>query len=293
VLAGSRSRALAACVAVVCHVVLAPGRAHAQTTDVTTEGMVIDVEKDDLVVDVGLRAGAAEGAVVEIWRPLRLKHPVTGKIIVDRFLIGRLRLTQVRPNLSLAKPEGTLSRPAEKGDVVVLARAATPTPTPTPTSTTPPSTDDETRALSQLFDTLRGTDVVTRIRAYETYIGQRPQGPYARVLWEESQELHKLLTPSEASVPAARKSTDVSAWAEPIEHVVAGEPLRIAIGLVGDASGAVLHTRKVGNPTYSSEPMTKVGTEYWAATRDASTRSPSSAPRSRTSPTSPWSLAIT
>jgi TonB family protein len=35
------------------------------------------VEADDLVVDLGSSRGAVHNDVVETWRPLRLKHPVT------------------------------------------------------------------------------------------------------------------------------------------------------------------------------------------------------------------------
>jgi hypothetical protein len=258
----------------VCLVVLAPARARSQTTDAAIEATVVDVEKDDLVLDLGTRTGAADGAIVEIWRPLRLKHPVTGKIIVDRFVIGALRLTQVRPNLSLAKPEGVLSRPAEKGDVVVLAGAPAVAKAPSPAaaaSLTATPTDDDARAVSDLFDTLRGADVVTRIHAYEKYIGERPHGPYTRVLSEEARELRKLVAPREAGAATRREQlADLSASTAPIDRVVAGEPLRIAMALRGPASGAVLHTRTMGDPTYSSEPMAKAGAEYWAATVPAS-----------------------
>src|SRR6185369_2752594 len=90
----------------------------APTNDV--EGYVLTLDSGDVVVDVGKLRGASVGDVVELWRPLKLKHPVTGKMVVDRFRIGTLKLVQVRDQLSLAQPDGALARPVAAGDVVVL-----------------------------------------------------------------------------------------------------------------------------------------------------------------------------
>ena len=131
---GLRVHAGAAWVVVVCHA-LVSGPASAQSSGRGAEGTVLQVEKDDLVVDLGGVRGAHDGDVVELWRPLRIRHPITGKVLVDRFLIGKLHLVQVRPSLSLAQAQGELSRPAQTGDVVVLDRPAPPPAAAPPTST--------------------------------------------------------------------------------------------------------------------------------------------------------------
>ncbi len=249
-----------------------------QASSVSTEGAVVNVETEDLVVDLGASRGAAEGDEVEIWRPLRLRHPVTGKILTDRFLIGRLRLGQVRPTLALAKPEGKLSRAPELGDVVILVKGPLP-PLPagsmqpaaaaTPGSKAMPNgepADEDAKLLSAIFDSLRGADIPTRIRAYDAYVNAHPQARYVRVLWEEGRALRKLLVAAETkTVPEAPKAPSVTAEMSPLTRVVAREPLRIAVALRGDVAGAVLHVRTAGDPTYASQPMTKVGSEYWTA----------------------------
>jgi hypothetical protein len=260
---------------VACLAALAPAMALAQATTAPppapAEGTVVAIEKDDVVVDLGATRGVADNDLVEIWRPLRVKHPVTGKLISDRFLIGRLRLVQVRPSLSLAKPDAPLSRAAEVGDVILFGNRAATAGTPAPTASecapaAPLVADDEASALSKIFDSLRGADIMTRVRAYETYIDAHPQGRYARVLWEESQSLRKLLLSGSQRAPVVQASETVSAEVRPLDRVVAGEPLRVAVALRGAATGAVLHARPAGQTTYSSEPMDKVGPEYWAAT---------------------------
>ena len=52
------------------------------------EGTVAAIDTGDLVLDIGSAAGIRPGQVVELWRPMRLRHPVTGKVLVDRFKIG-------------------------------------------------------------------------------------------------------------------------------------------------------------------------------------------------------------
>ncbi len=198
---------------------LAPHNVSAgQSNNAATEGVVVQVEKDDLVLDVGSLQGAVDDDVVEIWRPLKVRHPVTGKLVVDRVLIGRLRLVQVRPNLSLAKPDGQLARDALGGDIVVLPRreAAKPPPPTTPASCPPAA---------------------------------------------------PALTLSELRAPGhERKPERLEAEVQPMGLIVAAQPLHVAISLRGAPIGAVLHVRKASDDSYASQPMTKMGPEYWAAT---------------------------
>src|SRR6185436_564532 len=79
--------------------------------------------KSDIVIDLARLQGAKDGAVVELWRPYKVKHPVTGADITDQFLIGRLKLTQVRDTLAFARPQGALAREPHPGDVVILRTA--------------------------------------------------------------------------------------------------------------------------------------------------------------------------
>src|SRR5262249_49544057 len=96
------------------------------------EGAVLAIQGDDLVVDLGSARGATDGATVEIWRPIKLKHPVTGKVLTDRFRIGTLELTQVRTTMALARATAAPARPPAVGDVVVLSVAAAPAAPATP-----------------------------------------------------------------------------------------------------------------------------------------------------------------
>ncbi|MFO0586319.1 MAG: hypothetical protein U0441_02205 [Polyangiaceae bacterium] len=100
----------------------ASAKATATASEVT--GTVLVIDKDDLVFDVGTDAGADGTMTLDLWRPLSLKHPVTGKVITDRFKIGQIQLTQVRPKISLGRVVGTPSRSPSPGDLILFPKPA-------------------------------------------------------------------------------------------------------------------------------------------------------------------------
>jgi len=250
-----------------------------KSTGADVEGAVLALQGDDLIVDLGATRGASAGVTVEIWRPIKLKHPVTGKVLTDRFRIGSLELTQVRPTMALARATAPLSRPASVGDVVVLVApvpaaasvtppepsAAPPSPHPLePTAEDKPPEDPEAVAVTRMFDALRGADLWMRIRRYEEYVRARPTGRFSPVLLEEAAALRELVT-QRGKVISATGMIQVRSFAEPRE-ALAGAPLRIAIELDDLAAGAVIQVRRRGAPSYLPFPMSALGNGYFAAT---------------------------
>lgn len=276
--------ALGALLALVAHLAFAHV-ARAQATSAAVEGNVVSIETENIYVDLGSSRGALDGDVVELWRPIKIRHPVSQQMLTDRFLIGRLRLVQVRPTLSIATREGTLARTPAVGDVVIMARkipvsppvagsSASPSasaPRPAPTSVA----DPEAQELNDLMLSLKGADLTVRIRSYEKYVYAKPQGRYAAVLWEEAQTLRKLL--DKRTAPNAIADPPLPVPGPPavlVPHVVsfvapakaiAGVALRFAAELDENAVGAVLHVRRAGDATFESMPMRVVGPSYYAA----------------------------
>jgi hypothetical protein len=251
------------------------------------EGHVIELQGSDVLLDLAHQRGATDGAVVELWRPLSVKHPVTGEQINDRFLIGKLRLVQVRDALSLSRAEGKLARDAQAGDIVILrlGRGAAapkmsrtvvaPVTTPTAPAAEPikpgaapcnqsnaavAACDADTAAVSALFDGLRGQNPRTRILAYEGYVRRRPKGRYAVVLYEEAQQLRKLLDLLNAGQPVELSPTRRSF--EPPVEALAGTSLEFGVEL-DNAVGAVFHSRHAGEVAYVSLPMQPAGDGYF------------------------------
>jgi len=248
---------------------------------------VVSLDGEDLVVDLGAGQGATEGTLVELWRPVKLRHPVSGKFLEDRFRIGTLQLTQVRPTLSLAQPSGELARAAQVGDLVIFVTTSAST-TSTPTTTQPTGTggststgtaptgeppaesklDAEAREVAEMFDSLQGTDLVTRIRKYEEYVRKSPKGRYARVLYEEAAALRRLV---EGKEPTKRRSSEPRESEDPVlrnfeppREVLEGAPLELVVQLSDDATGALLHYRRKGEPVFETVNMIPNGPAYWA-----------------------------
>lgn len=246
---------------------------------------VVSLDGEDLVVDLGTGQGASEGTLVELWRPVKLRHPVSGKVLEDRFRIGTLQLTQVRPNLSLAQPSGELARAAQVGDLVIFVTTSSPstttsTPVNPPTGTGDPGTappgdgsaesklDADARAVSEMFDSLQGADLVTRIRKYEEYVRKSPNGRYARVLYEEAAALRRLV---EGKEPTKKRSSESREDETPVlrsfegpREVLEGSLLELVVQLSDEATGALLHFRRKGEPVFETVNMVPNGPAYWA-----------------------------
>ena len=254
--------------------------ASADTTTIV-EGTLVSIDGHDLVLDLGASRGMSEGEIVELWRPLRVKHPVTGKILVDRFRVGALRIGQVQKTLSFARPDGELSRQPALGDVVIIRRslepkapqlpapassaprdpATTPPPPPPRQDGAPAPEDADAAALSKLFDELRGADPKERVRRYQEFVGAHPESRFAAVLREEAAVLSLVRPtgggPSKGEIVVLRHA--------PPTDVRAGMELRVAF-LVDGARAGVLHVKASNRAAYVSLPLREIGPGYLVAT---------------------------
>ncbi len=250
------------------------------------EGTVVAIDSGELVVDLGAAKGAKDGDLVELWRPMRVRHPVTGAVLNERFLIGSLRLRQVREALSLAVPEGATNRVPATGDVVVAqglppapsSSAAPQVPAEKPKPPDPNNPDSkgpsfaapmssDAQLLGTLMEHLAGAEPNKRARAYRTFAAAHPESPYRRVLLEEA----AALTAAEAreksdTTPAAERPRPLTYNERSLVRVRAGLPQRHALELDERFRGAVLHVRRKGAASYRSLPMQSLSPRYWTAT---------------------------
>lgn len=249
---------------------------------VEVSGTVLSIDEDDIVLDLGSSKGGTDGSTVELWRPFRLRHPVTGKFLADRFRIGSLKLVQVQRTLAFARPEGELARNPEAGDIAILrseavaAGGAVAKSRPAaPHSAEPPldagataaalndATDPEARELTAIFDALKGQPPAARIVRYERHAQTHPRSKYARVLYEEAAYLRRLFTDARGAGEGAKGSAPRPAVQRP-ESALAERPLTIGVE-VPSAAGAVLHVRHAGEMAYFSFPMRGAGAGYFRA----------------------------
>ncbi len=257
----------------------------APTAKGNVTGNVVKLDAGDVFLDVGVKQGAVVGDVLELWRPITVKHPVTGKLLSDRFRIGSVKVTQVGDVISLAKPEGTLLRAVEPGDVVVLPRALPIAPPPPPAGTgvekpkpggaTPPPIltvidDDEADELGVLFDGLLGADLPTRITRFEGWAKAHPSSRYVKAVIEEANALRALAedksgtnsAATDSGLPPAPRALSFEKPSELLENTAT----TIALEVEGPVIGVVLHFRRSSEPAYQSLPMKATGAGYFSVT---------------------------
>lgn len=263
-------------------------------------GVVLTLDGGDVIVDLGAKQGISDGDMLELWRPLKVKHPVTGKLVTDRFRTGSLKVTQAREVMSLARPVGTVTRPIEVGDVVILpaskalplgpakpaaptkpvapAKPAAPTkPPPAGAATAPPppppviiDADPEARALAAFFDTLSGTEPEFRAKAYEQWVRDNAKSRFAGVMQEEAIALRRAATtvgkaPVAAAVAPEPETPVAAAWNR-IEEAREDNAFTFAVQLIGPIKGAVMQLRAQDEPAFTPYPLTHTGKGFWSVT---------------------------
>lgn len=98
------------------------------------EGVVVKVDGDEVVIDIGRAAGLPAGEPVHLFRRMVVQHPISGATIEDRFPIGAVTPAQVGELLSIVRDVGGLERPPVPGDYAVFRP---PPPPPPPVAATP------------------------------------------------------------------------------------------------------------------------------------------------------------
>jgi hypothetical protein len=256
-----------------------------------TEGTIVSVQLTDVLVDLGTTSGVETGDILDVWRPIVVKHPVTKQVIHDRFRIARLRVVQARPALSITRLEGETEHPLAAGDVVVAtnglsgALSATTLPAPPPpalptpsaattttTTTSAESMSTDGRELDALFTSLRGAPPARRIAAYERWVAEHPKNRHVQVVTDEAIVLRRLGEAKKATSdpdpdPALARRLDephTRAY-RPVRVARANEPLRIAIELA-KTRGAVFNVRREGEAGFTTSPMTDMGKGYFGIT---------------------------
>jgi hypothetical protein len=252
-----------------------PKAAEAHTTSPAAQsapasGHVLAVQASDLILDLSEAQSITAGSSVELWRPIRLRHPVTGRSIADRFRIGTLSITQVRPHLSLAVPSGPLERTPEPGDVVIVPAepAAAPPPGADPillpaparaASATAAAQDADAVTLSQLMDRLEGSSPQKRLAAYAAFVERHPRHRYGPALLDQAKQLRALLEIStvEAEAPALARH-------EPPELALVHKELSLSVQLASPARAVVVHYKPAASATFETKPAVSAGLDFFA-----------------------------
>lgn len=241
------------------------------------EGVVVQVNQGELVIDLGSDAGLRDAMEVEIFRRLEVKHPVTGQVIVDRFLIGDVKLERVGKLLSIAKVYSHLERPPAVGDFVVFVRgdaAATEKKGEDVAGDgVVAAVDPEQEELNAAFQATLGRPLDERVHVWGAYLKAHPKNDYteqvvAEVLWlrhqiEAERERPPKVTPKK--LEALTVKTAIS------NQALEGEPIEVYAAVVErekvEAVRALARTQGVLG--FTAIPMQRDGDFGWRTTLDS------------------------
>jgi hypothetical protein len=149
------------------------------------QAYVLRIEGSDAFVDIGRAEAAAPGAKLRVYRVIEARHPTTGKVLRDRFLLGEAEVLEAGEALSRIGGAKDLLLRLEVGDEVELAsappvRPATPSAAaPTSKPGTPPPPDAERAALRTTWETALKLSAAERARVWEEFLAAWPQSDLA------------------------------------------------------------------------------------------------------------------
>ncbi|HLM45186.1 MAG TPA: hypothetical protein VK458_15025, partial [Myxococcaceae bacterium] len=82
------------------------------------QAYILRIEGADAFADIGQADAAAPGTRLRVFRVIEARHPVTGKVLRDRFLLGELEVLEAGAALSRVGGSKELLARLEVGDEV-------------------------------------------------------------------------------------------------------------------------------------------------------------------------------
>lgn len=152
---------------------------------------VVALRGDKVVLDLTESDDVEVGDVVELWRPLRVTHPITGAELEDTIFVSKVRVTQIGSQLSLGERIGEPNEELEAGDRVVFG--ALEEKPDDQAADAPIAANVESAAVDAMWSSLRGATLTKRILTYEAFVRKYPSSVYAVPIWEEAQTLRELM----------------------------------------------------------------------------------------------------
>ncbi|MFO0745854.1 MAG: hypothetical protein U1F43_09295 [Myxococcota bacterium] len=247
------------------------------------EGVVLRVDAQEVIVDLGLDDGVPAGATVQVYRRLEVTHPVTRRVVVDRFPIGAVELAAVGRHLSIIRGASDLQRPPAVGDFVVWTPAEV-SPEVVDPRTDPreaglaTAPDAATAALDQTFHATLGRELAQRVTLWEEYVAAFPQSPHLAAVGQElewlrrrlAEERERKVTPA---VPPKPVPLPVQAFVTLPQAVEVGQPLEVAVTATTppeEVAAMRLLIRRQGEPGFTTLALAPDGERTWRARLDPS-----------------------
>ncbi len=262
------------------------------------EGTVVRVDRDLLVVDLGRDAGLTEGQRVPLWRPLTVRHPITGQSLRDRYPLGSVQVYSVGDSLTVLRHSEGLLRPPAVGDRVVAPDALPPPPRParavavatpsaataaaatgpTPPATTPahptaavaaPGVSSEERALLTTFLSTLGRPPEERALRWTAYLNTQRSSPWADRVRAEINAL-RAAPPTAPPLPVQASPYPLTRGAM-ADTLRLGDAARVALQVTGvPVLGGRVSARRPGAERYTTQTLTRDGDDFLRAEIPAS-----------------------
>jgi len=240
---------------------------------------VLRIEGADVFVDVGRADGAAPGTRLKVYRNLEARHPVTGKVLKDRFLLGELTVAEAGEALSRVQVSPELLLRLDVGDTVALPSApAEPprlavSPSPSPSSSYSSNGKETVGTPSPEWSELKTTweQALTlssreRADAWERFLTHHPQSPLGAPL---RAEIALLRAAADAQARKPEKSipekASLNAEVSAPTRLLQGEPFAVAVATLEGPPprAAMLNWRPLGAPTYRTVHLTPDAEGYF------------------------------
>lgn len=235
--------------------------AHAQAVQTSS---IVRIEGDDVFIDAGADR-VSTGDELDVRRSIEIRHPVSRRVLRDRFVVGRLRIGTVGERLSIGQVIGTPWRPMSVGDTVELPTPAALPEAPAETGSTTEAPAEpgvatataerparsrsrpssaQLRALLEVFHSTLGRPPEERIRAFTAYLSLHLDSPFRDWVAQEILSLQGWLR---TVAPTLEQPRDGTVHWQPIRRARRGAPLSIALLARPEAGlrALVLHARGI------------------------------------------------
>jgi hypothetical protein len=241
---------------------------------------VLRIEGADAFVDLGRADTAQPGERLRVYRVIEARHPATGKVLRDRFLLGEATVLEAGETLSrISAPDELLAR-MEVGDEVEQVNPAAPRERPAPPGATPPAqspgasatasagpSDAERAALRTAWNTALKLPPAERAKVWEGFLANWPQSDLAGPIRTEISLLREAPVASSTTKVPASPVPPVLKVSAPT-NALTDELITVSLSsLAGPTPRAVMvHWRERGSPTYRTVHMSAEPHGHFRAT---------------------------
>lgn len=246
-------------------------------------GVVLRIEGAEFVIDLGLAAGLEQGMLVTLYRTVKVRHPVTGKDLLDRFAVGQTEAVEVVERMAILKPDEEVAKLLRVGDRVQVtlperapkaplqadpklpprddaaAKACQPCPVCPPVHAQPgaPPPAQDLLAADRVFRACLGRQPSERIGLWQEYLAQFPSSSVRTAVEAEIDALAEWMRAGQLARRIEKEDHTARSAAQTIHHeeledLRQGEPAWLVFAAADwrEVTDLRVHVRRRGESSY-------------------------------------------